>query len=116
MIQVFVTGGTFDKEYNYLSGGLYFKETHIPTMLGRGRSTLDVDVRTLMMVDSLEMNDPAMKPVSKPPWACSSNGSERSSRPARRSANSMRTPPPGLITSPLTVLSGRRIRRTLLRL
>ena len=57
MIQVFVTGGTFDKEYNYLSGGLYFKETHIPTMLGRGRSTLDVDVRTLMMVDSLEMND-----------------------------------------------------------
>ena len=57
MIQVFVTGGTFDKEYNYLSGGLYFKETHIPKMLDRGRSTLDVDVRTLMMVDSLEMND-----------------------------------------------------------
>jgi L-asparaginase len=57
MIQVFVTGGTFDKEYNYLSGGLYFKETHLPKILTRGRSTLDVDIRTLMMVDSLEMND-----------------------------------------------------------
>jgi L-asparaginase len=57
MIQIFVTGGTFDKEYNYLSGGLYFRETHIPAMLERGRCSLDVVVRTLMMVDSLDMTD-----------------------------------------------------------
>lgn len=57
MIQVFVTGGTFDKQYNYISGGLYFKETHIPSMLERGRCTLDFNVRTLMMVDSLDMTD-----------------------------------------------------------
>ncbi len=57
MIQIFVTGGTFDKEYNYISGGLYFKDTHVPTMLERGRSMLDVNVKTLMMVDSLEMTD-----------------------------------------------------------
>jgi len=57
MIQVFVTGGTFDKEYNYISGTLYFKDTHIPSMLERGRSALDVDVKTLMMVDSLDMTD-----------------------------------------------------------
>lgn len=57
MIQVFVTGGTFDKEYNYLSGGLYFKDTHVPKMLERGRSTLEVDIRTLMMVDSLDMTE-----------------------------------------------------------
>ncbi|HHJ50353.1 MAG TPA: asparaginase [Phaeodactylibacter sp.] len=57
MIQVFVTGGTFDKEYNYISGGLFFKETHVPKMLERGRSTLAVDVRTLMLVDSLDMTD-----------------------------------------------------------
>ncbi len=54
-IQVFITGGTFDKEYNFVSGQLYFKDTHIPGILERGRCTLDIDVRTLMMVDSLEM-------------------------------------------------------------
>ncbi len=57
MIQVFVTGGTFDKEYNYISGGLFFQETHVPKMLERGRCTLPVDVRTLMLVDSLDMTD-----------------------------------------------------------
>lgn len=57
MIQIFVTGGTFDKEYNYISGTLFFKNTHIPSMLEKGRSSLDIDVKTLMMVDSLEMTE-----------------------------------------------------------
>lgn len=57
MIQVFVTGGTFDKEYNYITGNLYFKDTHLPEMFERGRCTLDIDVKTLMMIDSLEMTD-----------------------------------------------------------
>lgn len=57
MIQVFVTGGTFDKEYNYISGELYFKDTHLKEMFQRGRSILDIDVKTLMMVDSLDMHD-----------------------------------------------------------
>ena len=57
MIQVFVTGGTFDKEYNYITGNLYFKDTHLPSMFERGRCTLEIDVKTLMMVDSLEMRD-----------------------------------------------------------
>lgn len=57
MIQVFVTGGTFDKEYNYIKGELYFKDSHLMEMFDRGRSSLDIDVRTLMMVDSLEMTD-----------------------------------------------------------
>lgn len=56
-IRVFVTGGTFDKEYNELNGSLYFKETHISEMLKLGRSQLDVQVRTLMMVDSTELTD-----------------------------------------------------------
>ena len=56
-IQIFVTGGTFDKEYNYISGELYFKDTHLSEMLERGRCTLDVDIKTLMMVDSLEMGE-----------------------------------------------------------
>ncbi len=57
MIQIFVTGGTFDKEYNYISGKLYFKDTHIPSMLDRGRCAIDFDLKTLMMVDSLDMTD-----------------------------------------------------------
>ncbi len=57
MIQVFVTGGTFDKEYNFITGELYFKDTHLNTMFVRGRSSLDIDVKTLMMVDSLEMTE-----------------------------------------------------------
>ncbi len=56
-IQVFVTGGTFDKEYDFITGNLFFKDTHLPKMFQRGRSTLDIDVKTLMMVDSLEMTE-----------------------------------------------------------
>ena len=54
-IRVFVTGGTFDKEYNELDGKLYFKDTHLPEMLTLARCKVPVAVRTLMMVDSLEM-------------------------------------------------------------
>jgi L-asparaginase len=54
-IRVLVTGGTFDKEYNELTGTLYFQDTHVPEMLRLGRCLLNVEVRTLMMIDSLEM-------------------------------------------------------------
>ncbi len=56
-IRVFATGGTFDKEYDELRGTLDFQETHLPEMLRLGRCHLDVSVRTLMMVDSLDMTD-----------------------------------------------------------
>ena len=56
-IRIFVTGGTFDKEYNELTGALAFKDTHVPEMLRLGRCRVDVSVRTLMMIDSLEMTD-----------------------------------------------------------
>ena len=56
-IMILVTGGTFDKEYDELNGTLYFKETHVPEMLKLGRCIVDVEIRTLMMVDSLEMTD-----------------------------------------------------------
>ncbi len=57
MIQIFVTGGTFDKDYDYISGKLFFKDTHIPKMMERGRCILDIDFKTLMMIDSLEMTE-----------------------------------------------------------
>ena len=56
-IRLFVTGGTFDKEYDEIHGTLAFADTHLPDMLQMGRCRLDVNVRTLMMVDSLEMTD-----------------------------------------------------------
>lgn len=57
MIQIFITGGTFDKDYNYITGELFFEDTHLPKMLKRGRCTLDIDFKTLMMIDSLEMTE-----------------------------------------------------------
>ena len=54
-IRAFVTGGTFDKEYDELTGALFLRNTHVPEMLSRGRCGLDVTVETLMMVDSLDM-------------------------------------------------------------
>lgn len=54
-IRIFITGGTFDKEYNELNGQLYFKDTHLSDLLEMGRSRLSVEIRTLMMIDSLEM-------------------------------------------------------------
>ncbi len=56
-IAVFVTGGTFDKEYDELSGTLFFKKTHVKEMLTLGRSLLSTRVETLMMKDSLVMTD-----------------------------------------------------------
>lgn len=54
-IRLFVTGGTFDKEYNELNGSLYFKDTHINEMLKLGRCKASIDIRTLMMIDSIEL-------------------------------------------------------------
>ncbi|HAL55007.1 MAG TPA: asparaginase [Bacteroidetes bacterium] len=56
-IRIFVTGGTFDKEYNELDGKLFFKDTHLREMLALGRCKVEVQIRTLMMIDSLEMTD-----------------------------------------------------------
>jgi L-asparaginase len=57
VIRIFVTGGTFDKQYDELRGALAFGDTHLPEMLRLGRCRVDVDVRTLMMIDSLDMTD-----------------------------------------------------------
>jgi len=56
-VKIFVTGGTFDKEYNELDGSLHFKDSHLPEMLIRGRFQVPVDWTTLMMMDSLDMTE-----------------------------------------------------------
>ncbi|MBK9372444.1 MAG: asparaginase [Holophagales bacterium] len=56
-IRLLITGGTFDKDYDELAGKLYFHDTHVHEMLKLGRCQLEIRVRTVMMVDSLEMTD-----------------------------------------------------------
>jgi L-asparaginase len=56
-IRILVTGGTFDKEYDEITGSLSFKESHLADMLERGRCRLDVAIDVLMMRDSLELTD-----------------------------------------------------------
>lgn len=55
VVRVIVTGGTFDKEYDEISGRLFFRGTHAREMLRLGRCRLPVRVSTLMMIDSLRM-------------------------------------------------------------
>lgn len=56
-VQLFITGGTFDKEYDEINGRLFFKESHVGEMLKLGRSLIPIETETLMMIDSLEMKD-----------------------------------------------------------
>jgi L-asparaginase len=56
-IRILVTGGTFDKEYDELTGRLFFRDTHVQEMLRLGRARLELAVETVMMIDSLEMDD-----------------------------------------------------------
>lgn len=54
-VRILVTGGTFDKEYDEITGKLYFKDTHMKEILELGRSKLEVNITTLMLIDSLQM-------------------------------------------------------------
>jgi hypothetical protein len=56
-IRILVCGGTFDKQYDEITGRLYFENTHVPEMLRLGRCRVDLQIDTLMMIDSLEMTD-----------------------------------------------------------
>ncbi|MEY3945408.1 MAG: hypothetical protein RJB03_114 [Bacteroidota bacterium] len=73
-IRIFVTGGTFDKEYNELNGELFFKDTHLHEMLRLGRSKLELEISTLMMIDSLDMQEEDREQIAR---ACMKASEER---------------------------------------
>ena len=73
-IQVFVTGGTFDKEYNELNGSLFFKDTHLHEMLSLGRSKLNLAIESLMMKDSLDFVEEDRANIAA---ACNATSSNR---------------------------------------
>lgn len=56
-IRIFITGGTFDKEYNELNGQLFFKDTHMAELLEMGRCRVGVHIKKLMLIDSLDMTE-----------------------------------------------------------
>ena len=56
-VRIIATGGTFDKEYNELTGELFFTKTHLKEILKLGRCKLPVSVTPLMLIDSLHMTD-----------------------------------------------------------
>ena len=72
-IQIFITGGTFDKSYNYVEGNLFFEKTHLPEMLKRSRCHLNIKVETLMMLDSLEMTNKDLEHIIS---ACKNSSSK----------------------------------------
>lgn len=72
-IRIFITGGTFDKEYNELNGELFFKDSHLPEMLKLGRCKTEVEVRTLMMIDSLTMTDDDRELIARQCETCEEN-------------------------------------------
>ena len=56
-ISILITGGTFDKEYDEINGILSFKKTQIHEMLHQSRAKIEFKIKTLMLIDSLEMSD-----------------------------------------------------------
>ncbi|MEP6464738.1 MAG: asparaginase domain-containing protein [Parafilimonas sp.] len=72
-IRIFITGGTFDKEYNELNGELFFKDSHLSEMLNLGRCKIEVEVRTLMMIDSLSMTDEDREIIARQCESCEEN-------------------------------------------
>ena len=56
-IRLLITGGTIDKQYNELDGELIFTESRVEDMLAQGRAKLDIAHETVMLKDSLDMDD-----------------------------------------------------------
>lgn len=69
-IRILVTGGTFDKEYDELTGRLFFRDTHVPEMLRRGRCRLPVNIETVMMIDSLDLDEAGRAEIARRCRAC----------------------------------------------
>jgi L-asparaginase len=49
-------GGTIDKDYNPITGELVFQDSYLPEMLIQSNHQLDIQLKTIMLKDSLEMD------------------------------------------------------------
>lgn len=72
-VQILVTGGTFDKEYDLINGRLFFQDTHVNEIIELGRCTMGLDIKTLMMVDSLYMTPEDRELIAEECINCENN-------------------------------------------
>lgn len=72
-LKIFATGGTFDKIYNEFDGSLIFKETHLNKMLNESKNKVDVDIETIMLIDSLYMEDHHRQEILNKCKSCQEN-------------------------------------------
>lgn len=72
-VRIIATGGTFDKEYNELTGELYFTRTHLKEILKMGRCRLPVAITQLMLKDSLFMSAKDRAGIAKACKNCKEN-------------------------------------------
>ncbi|MGE4454909.1 MAG: asparaginase domain-containing protein [Sphaerochaeta sp.] len=56
-LRIITTGGTFDKQYDAISGELTFRESQLPRILNQARCTLSIHLEGPLAVDSLFMTD-----------------------------------------------------------
>lgn len=64
-MKIIITGGTLDKQYDPLTGALVFNQSAVQEMLIQSRNTVKTDIETLMLKDSLEMNDADRQLIAK---------------------------------------------------
>jgi len=69
-IKLLITGGTIDKQYDELNGELIFTQSGVDDMLVQGRAKLDISPETLMLKDSLDMDDNDRQLILKSCLAC----------------------------------------------
>ncbi len=69
-IRLLITGGTIDKQYNELDGELIFTESGVEDMLTQGRAKLDIAYETVMLKDSLDMDDNDRQKILSSCLAC----------------------------------------------
>jgi L-asparaginase len=54
-VRIIITGGTFDKYYDEISGELTFKNSHLPEILKLARVIVPVELELNQLIDSLHM-------------------------------------------------------------
>jgi L-asparaginase len=69
-IKLLITGGTIDKQYNELDGELIFTQSGVKDMLAQGRAKLDISTETVMLKDSLDMDDNDRQKILSSCLAC----------------------------------------------
>ena len=70
MIKLLITGGTIDKQYDELNGELIFTQSGVEDMLAQGRAKLEISPETVMLKDSLDMDNKDRQQILKACLVC----------------------------------------------